>query len=167
MLRALGEEFSQHLPAADLRRIMRRVGQRFGAAVTLPNCRRVDDLQDAMNDVWHRLEWGWVTLDESSEALNIVHHVSPLIALGDAAAEWSPALLEGVYECWFGSLGAGERLAVSQTGDLDETGVVRFRLGQPAPLSPALRPDPKPLAPSAAGWRGGGGGRWARGGSNG
>jgi len=158
VLHALGEEFSQHLPPADLRRVMRRVGRRFAESVPLPDCRDLADLQIAMNNVWHRTDWGWVILQESADTLLIEHKASPLAAFGRDASDWSPALLEGIYERWFEALGAGDRLTVSQGGDLDDSGSVVFRFG---PAGPLPRADKKPPPAPSAGWRFGG--RWSRG----
>lgn len=130
-LGALAQEFASQLPEADLRALMRRVGRRFADISSLGACHTLDDLQFAMSKVWMASDWGWVTVEEKNDALLLSHHCSPLhAALGQQAAPWAPAFLEGAYQRWFEQLGSGEHLSVTQTSELDALGCVQFRLGR-------------------------------------
>ena len=49
-------------------------------------------------------------------------------AFGDATATWAPACLEGVYQKWLATLGAGDALRVVQIGEPDEFGSIEYQL---------------------------------------
>lgn len=131
-LRAFAGEFATQLDEADLRALMRRIGERFAheAEVDLGNCRTLDDLQLAMGQVWVRLDWGWVELADRGDYLEVRHHCAPLIAaFGPDALRWSPGFLEGAYQAWFSSAHAGN-LEVRQSAEPDLAGSIEFRLAQ-------------------------------------
>ncbi|MGF6771538.1 hypothetical protein P3T18_004025 [Paraburkholderia sp. GAS199] len=131
MLTALATEFEAQIGRTELRQLMYRVGCRFAAAHQLPACGSTAELAHALNLIWHEMDWGFVELADEADSLRIVHYCAPLKAFGDAALDWTPALLEGVYQTWLSALGA-QGLSVAQTSGLDAQGAVEFRLGRHA-----------------------------------
>lgn len=129
-LQALAQELNGAMPAQDVRMLMRQIGQRAAVEMPLENCSTVQDIQAAVNDYWSELNWGWVELSEQSSALELRHYCAPLLhAFGAQAQAWSPAFLEGVYQQWLSSLGAGQALQVRQQSELNpEHSFIEFRL---------------------------------------
>jgi hypothetical protein len=79
------------------------------------------------------MDWGRVELEDSGRSLRIIHHGSTngnlkKAAFGDQAAYWIPSFLEGVYQSWLSSMGAGDALQVRQTSETDEFGSIDFEL---------------------------------------
>ena len=129
-LGAMAQEFGKHSSAAELRALMRRVGESYARQTPLPACHTLDDIQLAASRVWMAQDWGWVTVAEEGDALHLRHYCSPLsAAFGPEGAAWAPAFLEGAYQQWFQQLGAQD-LGVTQTADIDHVGCVQFRLGR-------------------------------------
>ena len=127
-MRALGDEFVSGLSAQDLRALMFRVGTRFGVDNPLPACVTLDELQQGMTAQWSRTDWGWVTLSQKAEYLQIEHSLSPLqAAFGPGHAQWSAGFLEGVYQRWLEQMGSGQ-LRVRQVTETDAWGCVTFQL---------------------------------------
>jgi len=125
-------ELEDRLPIAERRHFMRSVGRRFGRALPLPDCAKLGDISRAMNEIWTRLDWGWVEISDETDHLRLRHYCAPLeAAFGRPAQDWAPAVLEGVYQQWFEQLGAGSRLQVTQVSGFDAMGV-ELRLGVPA-----------------------------------
>ncbi|WP_341668308.1 cellulose biosynthesis protein BcsD [Alcaligenes sp. SDU_A2] len=129
-LQALGKELNEAMPAQDVRVLMRQIGLRAGAEMPLSDCNTVKDIQAAANRYWSEFNWGWVELTEQSSSLELRHFCAPLLqAFGAQAQSWSPAFLEGVYQQWLSSLGAGQALQVRQQSELDpEHSFIDFRL---------------------------------------
>jgi hypothetical protein len=129
MLTALATEFEAQIAPAELRQLMHRVGCRFAATHPLPACGSTADLADALNRHWQEMNWGYVALSDEPDSLRIVHHCAPLQAFGDAALNWTPALLEGIYQTWLSALGA-QGLSVAQTSAYGEDAAIEFRLAR-------------------------------------
>lgn len=127
-LRALADEFRDHLSAAELRQLMLHVGLRFAAMHPLPSCATLAALREAMNDVWKPLDWGAVQFSEQGAAALLIEHVcSPLsAAFGEGHLDWTPTFLEGVYQGWMSAAGAGEMLRVRLQYSNPRTGSLRF-----------------------------------------
>jgi len=128
-LAALAEEFQTQLGADELRQLMARIGQRFGATHQLPPCESTAQLAEAFNLIWHDSDWGFVELIEEADGLRIIHYCAPLTAFGPSALAWTPGFLQGVYEHWLSELGA-EGLSVQQTSEFDDHAAIEFRLGR-------------------------------------
>lgn len=104
-VRAMGEEFAEALPAAELSRLMARMGERFAAGHPLPVCADLPSLQQACNTVWEASDWGQAQFVEHSAHISIDHLGAPLeAALGDGA-DWASGFLQGVYRAWFRGAG--------------------------------------------------------------
>ena len=115
MLGALAQELGSRLDAEGARTLMRRLGASMARRAALPALELLPDLESAMNAVWAGMNWGWVELNDTGDALRIVHHCAPIdAAFGSEGRAWSPAVLEGAYEQWLRAAGAGERLRVHQ-----------------------------------------------------
>lgn len=115
VLHAMAEEFDGQLALPELRALMARIGERFATAKPLGDCATLDELERALNRVWHALDWGWIELVDLTDYLAVRHYCAPIAtAFGQGAAVWASAFLEGAYQYWFSALGAGEHLAVRQ-----------------------------------------------------
>lgn len=120
ILTALGKELSQVMSTDELRLFMRQVGQRAATQIPLGDCRTLQEIQEAANRLWLDFNWGWVELSEHPSYLQLRHYCAPLYqGIGAEAASWSPAFLEGVYQGWLASLGAGSALQVKQSTELN------------------------------------------------
>ncbi|MDQ5897620.1 MAG: hypothetical protein QG612_1706 [Pseudomonadota bacterium] len=114
-LLSLGQELGDRLGPDGARALMRRLGSAMSRERPLPALELLPDLEAAMNLVWSDMDWGWVELNDTGDALRIVHRCAPLeAAFGATARSWAPALLEGAYEQWLRAAGAGDRLRVRQ-----------------------------------------------------
>jgi hypothetical protein len=129
LLTSLAEEFEAQIGRAELRQLMHRVGERFADARPLPACHSTTELADALNTLWHEMDWGFVELADEPDHLSIVHYCAPLSAFGERALAWTPAFLEGAYQHWLGTLGA-QGLALTQTGVVGENGAIAFQLAR-------------------------------------
>jgi hypothetical protein len=114
-LGALAQELSSRIEPDQARALMRRLGTSMARNAPLPATELLPDLEEAMNNVWSAMNWGWVELNDTNDALKIFHHCAPIeAAFGTASRQWSPAVLEGAYEHWLRAAGAGDRLRVQQ-----------------------------------------------------
>lgn len=128
-LTALGQEFSAALPAQDVALLMARIGMRFASQNPLTPSDTVEGLQGAMNAVWGALEWGRVEISQTPAGMDIRHRFSPLAAaFGAPQADWAVGFLQGAYQQWFDSAGAGG-LKVQPVTGLDPLGSAQLRLG--------------------------------------
>jgi Cellulose synthase subunit D len=114
-LGALALELNTRIETEQSRALMRRLGASMARSAPLPALELLPDLEAAMNSVWSAMNWGWVELNDTDDALRIVHHCAPIeVAFGANSRAWSPAVLEGAYEQWLRAAGAGDRLRVQQ-----------------------------------------------------
>lgn len=127
-LQAMASEFKQALSSDELRELMFRVGQRFALAHPLTPCTTLSDLQLHMSQVWRDADWGWVTLVQQKEQLDILHHCAPLLSgMGQSNVDWSLGFLQGTYQQWFDAAGAGP-LRVAPGEATDAWGSASFSL---------------------------------------
>jgi hypothetical protein len=121
-LAALAQELNARIETDQCRALLRRLGTAMARNAPLPPLELLPDLEAAMNHVWSGMRWGWVELNDTDDALRIVHHCAPIeAAFGSGSRTWSPAVLEGAYEQWLRAAGAGDRLRVQQVAT-DTTG---------------------------------------------
>lgn len=129
-LQALAAEFTQALSSDELRELMFRVGERFAGAHLLGPCATLSELQQRMTGVWCNSDWGSVTLVQQKEQVSIVHHCAPLLAGFDKGnIDWSLGFLQGVYQKWFDTAGAGD-LRVASGESIDMWGSASFSLSR-------------------------------------
>lgn len=128
-LNALGQEFSAALPAQDVALLMARIGVRFASQNPLAASDTIEGLQAAMNAVWGPLDWGRVDIAQTPAGMDIRHRFCPLAAaFGTSQADWAVGFLQGAYQQWFDSAGAGG-LKVQPVTGLDSLGSAQLRLG--------------------------------------
>lgn len=129
-LHALSDELQQQMPAEEIESLMYVLGRRMGQDIRPDVGGTLAQMQDAINDVWASMNWGWVSVKDVHTSLEIVHHCAPFrAAFGEEGLQWAGALLEGIYSLWLEELGAGDDLILRQieleAGSVD---VYRFRL---------------------------------------
>ncbi|MEB0137554.1 MULTISPECIES: cellulose biosynthesis protein BcsD [unclassified Undibacterium] len=122
-LHAFASQFSSKAEPAELRAFMHDLGRTMAQSLPVTDGSSLPALAAAMNVMWAQLNWGWVELIEEADSLQVAHHASPLkAAFGEAALEWSPALIEGIYAQWFEGLGMDPSLHLVQRGAVLEDG---------------------------------------------
>ena len=131
-LRAIAAEFQGKIDEAELRALMRRIGESMARSLELSPGDSLQELEASINSVWYGMDWGWVRLKEMQNHLSIEHFSSPLArAFGEEALSWTPALLEGIYAHWFSTLGADSSLRLRQSGSPGGVGEpIEFRFGK-------------------------------------
>ena len=131
-LQALAAEFQGKIDEAELRALMRRIGDTMAKNMVLSPGDSIQELESAINSVWYGMDWGWVRLKEMQNYLSIEHHASPLRkAFGEPAFSWTPAVLEGIYAHWFSALGADSSLRLKQFGSPESPGQpLEFHFGK-------------------------------------
>ncbi len=127
-LSALAQELSEALPAQENAVLMARIGTRFALQHPLAPSETLTGLQQAMNAVWDRLDWGQVELSQSDASMHIYHRFSPLAAaFGETEAGWAAGFLQGAYQQWLEAAGAGG-LSVQVASAPDAAGNVELLL---------------------------------------
>jgi hypothetical protein len=124
ILFAMAQELETIAPAADLRQLFQKIGTRFANSIAeqFVEIKQLPELNDALNDLWARTQWGYVQLQEASDCIEISHQFSPLHeAFGERAVPWSSGLLEGFYQTVFRNFGATELLNAQCVG-IDDNG---------------------------------------------
>lgn len=125
LLRSLVRETSAALGPEQARGLMAKAGMRAGLEIELPECDSLEHMEAAANLYWQRLGWGVVSFLERSDCLEIIHEGIPDDEL--MPKEGLADFLEGVYQQWFASLGAGERLQVRQCESAGDN-MLKYRL---------------------------------------
>jgi len=132
VLRAMALELSSCAQAEELRLLFVKIGARFAQEVQeqFLHINTLTELEESLNVFWAQINWGWVSLTDVGESIDITHQAAPLSeAFGDEALGWSVGLLEGFYQTIFGVLGASAAMQVRDTGESDAmTLYLRFGL---------------------------------------
>lgn len=111
--RALASELSAGLPPEDIRDLFRRIGERVAQALPVDRCDTVEQLHTGFNARWESIDWGFATLHEQSDHLQIIHACSPLaMAFGPESKAWATGFFEGAYQAWFVAQGTPPDLRV-------------------------------------------------------
>lgn len=133
-LRVLGEELSEQMSPEEIRAFFLLLGQRIARRNPLTAGETLQDLEQAVNDQLRNMGWGWMRVRDLNTSLEFLHSCAPLRqAFGDAAMEWAPGLLEGLYSEWLKQLGAEEALVLQQLGKPEGVqDTLRFRLAHPS-----------------------------------
>jgi hypothetical protein len=124
ILFAMAQELEAIAPAADLRLLFQKMGTRFAETIAeqFVDITQLPELNNALNDLWARTQWGYVLLQEASDCIEISHQFSPLYeAFGERAVPWSIGLLEGFYQTIFRVFGATDLLNAQCVG-IDDNG---------------------------------------------
>lgn len=133
VLRALALEMSAQAETRELRQLFFRMGEHVAddAGDRFEGVQTLTQLEDALNDFWSQINWGWVDLKEVKACIEITHQASPLAqAFGDEALGWTIGLLEGFYQTVFKVLGAGEAMVVRGVGESAGGMEIRLRFGR-------------------------------------
>lgn len=133
VLRAMAAEMSEQMDAEDLRQLFFHVGERFAqdAGDCFQGAQSLIQLEDSLNDFWSQINWGWVSIKEVQEHIDISHQSAPLAeAFGDEALVWSIGLLEGFYQNVFRVLGASDSMMVCRAGKPTAGMDVHLRFGR-------------------------------------
>ena len=119
VLRALAAEIGGQSGHDALRDLFFRVGHRFATdmAGEFGGARSLAELEERLNSLWSRMNWGWVAFREDRDGVHVKHCCAPLAeAFGDESLPWSVGLLEGIYTSLFRQLGAGDTATVRIVG---------------------------------------------------
>jgi hypothetical protein len=119
VLFAMAHELEAIAPAADLRLLFQKIGARFSQSIAeqFSAIDALPDLNNALNDLWARTQWGYVELQEGPSCIEISHQFSPLFeAFGEQSLPWTIGLLEGFYQTVFRNFGATELLNAQCVG---------------------------------------------------
>lgn len=134
LLRSLVLEASVALGPEQARGLLVKAGMRAGQEIALPECDSLAQMEAAANRCWRRLGLGVVSFIERSDCLEIVHEGIPS---DERASESGLAdFLAGLYQQWFVSLGAGERLQVKPCDNPDRKTLL-YRLAAEKPVMAA------------------------------
>lgn len=114
-LELLSSELQEQLTALEYRQFLHRLGVRFAQTVPLEPCADLVELEREANLVWHRMQWGYVTMSDLGQTLHITHRASPLSAALQLDADVAGGFLEGVYAEWLVSAGSPPDLALVQS----------------------------------------------------
>ena len=134
LLRALADELSSQMSAAEIRAFFVVLGRRWARAMPLSIADRRDsglsDFERAANAVLAPCDWGWVRVRDLGSIVELEHSCAPLrSAFGAEALPWSTGLLEGLYAGWMQALGADGDLVLRQVGGAEGAAdTLRFRL---------------------------------------
>lgn len=132
VLRALATELVKSGSTAELHHLFFNVGAQLGRDYSehFENTETLIQLEERVNSLWSRLNWGWVVLTEVDEVIEILHQAAPLSeAFGDESLIWSIGFLEGFYDTLFKQLGASEKMSVQALLSESAGMVLRLHLG--------------------------------------
>jgi hypothetical protein len=104
ILFAMATELEAIASTEDLRLLFQKIGIRLSESVVeqFIDVKDLSELNDALNDLWARTQWGYVQLQEAPDCIEISHQFSPLYeAFGERAIAWTIGLLEGFYQATF------------------------------------------------------------------
>jgi predicted hydrocarbon binding protein len=122
-------ELARHVGPEQARALCYAAGKRIAAAHPLGRLERLSDLERAASAFLAERDWGWVSIEERQESVDLIHGCSPLRAwFGEPAQVWAGGLFEGCYTEWLRQLGAGEGLELRQVDEAGNGDVLRYRL---------------------------------------
>lgn len=135
LLSALAEELAAQMPASEIRAFFAVLGRRWARTMPLnvdggSTATDLKALEQAVNQVICQADWGWMRIKDCGNSVEFQHSCAPLrSAFGDAAMEWAPGLLEGLYDEWLRGQGADRGLVLKQVGRAEGSAdTLRFRL---------------------------------------
>ena len=106
------------------------VGWRLAAGYPLPDDGGLPGLERALNEVWHRLGLGRVTLAMKDDGIAI-DHAGATTREHTASPSWpsaAAALLQGAYGAWFGSIGGEAALRIRIVRQAGERIILHYGL---------------------------------------
>lgn len=120
ILRCMATELAAQLSEEELHNLFLKIGQRLATdmGADFEGLQTLSELEEKVNDLWARMNWGWVEIKEAGGGMDVRHQFAPLAeGFGDDALGWSVGLLEGFYQTLFYSLGASNSLRVRIVGE--------------------------------------------------
>lgn len=135
-LSVLADELNAQMPAVELRAFFRALGHRLALKMPLAAGDTLASLEQRLNERLDASGWGWASIRDNGDSLDIQHSCAPLRqAFGNASAGWTGGLLEGLYSDWMKQAGAGDALELRQIGEAPGScETYRFRLAHPSVL---------------------------------
>lgn len=129
-LSVLGETLSVQMGTAEVRSFFSVLGRRIARRAALESGLTVGGFESAVNQHHAARSWGFVSVAETPDALEITHACGALRqAFGDDGMAFAPAFLEGLYAEWLSQQGAGADLKLRQIGQVEQPmDVLRFKL---------------------------------------
>ncbi len=110
----MSEALSAQLDSGEYRQLLVGLGEGFAVQNPLPSCAGLNQLTEAINTVWSRMQWGYAAVSDQGALLEVVHRACPLPAALQLDADIAGGFLEGVYGVWLRAAGAPEELDLVQ-----------------------------------------------------
>ena len=110
----MSEALSAQLDVGEYRQLLVGLGEAFAAQNPLPPCAGLNQLTEAINVVWRRMQWGYAEVSDQGARLEVVHRACPLPAALQLDADIAGGFLEGVYGVWLSAAGAPPELVLEQ-----------------------------------------------------
>lgn len=130
LLKALAEELTAQMPAAEIRGFFAVLGRRWARSMPLSASADLKGFEAAANAALSAADWGWVRVRDLGSSVELQHSCAPLRgAFGAEALGWAAGLLEGLYSEWLREQGAESSLVLRQVGLAEGAAdTLRFRL---------------------------------------
>lgn len=124
-LTSLAGQLLRHAQGDEADIFLREVGRGMAETLTLGRVEGLRQLQDSMNETLSQIDWGWVSLGDGGQTINIYHYAAPAVITEDTHRNWWRCMghvLEGLYGQWFYAQGAPAHLRTTlvSAGDFGE-----------------------------------------------
>lgn len=99
----------------DRRQFLNLAGAQLACRFPQPAAATVGDLEDGLNVLWSRFNWGYVRLTPEATALSLRHCATPTAPEGQSEPVWITglaAILEGAYARWLLDQGGQRHVAL-------------------------------------------------------
>lgn len=109
-------EFYDQVEVELAESFFRRLGGRMAKDLPLGAASSLEDLEKRINLRLDQIDWGWVRLRETDQAIEVAHGAYPVVApAGDAPDSWIVQVLEGLYTEWLNAIGGDDTLSARST----------------------------------------------------
>lgn len=127
MITAIGENAGEQ----DRRQFLQLIGGELARRFSLPHAATVGELEDQLNQLWARFNWGYIRLRPEPTALVLQHYALPPAPTGTQSDGWIAglaAILEGAYAQWLLSQGGQQHVMLRwQPEDADDSLTFRYQ----------------------------------------
>ena len=98
------------------------VGQRMAEDMPVPEQDTLEGLEQAINERWRTMDWGWCSLSAEADMISIVHGAWPRVNGVNAtlATNAMASVLEGAYQFWLQRQGGADVDVVVLKAEPDE-----------------------------------------------
>lgn len=113
LLTLLIEEVTSSATREQMDMFLASVGRRLAALDPLTGLSDVEEIEGAVNALWHQLGWGHVIFDLDDGGIDIMHRNPPTSVGQNGGIPWDvimPPLLQGAYAAWFHALSGNDAL---------------------------------------------------------